>query len=250
MTRTQKYDPDTIAALEDQLDVQLRSLDDLEAEFAAGDMDAADYETLKDDYTVRVADTMRQLNQQQDLVAGRPKRRINPMAIAGVVVFAALAGWLLARSAGERGVGDILTGDISSTRQRVFDCQELAAGGEIVEALRCFDDVLLEDPDNPEALAYRGWYVVLTAPSAEAAGEEAQAVQLLQTGLNYLDRSIEIDPTFPDPRAFRAVVYERLGDGAAACAEVATLIALDPPPFFVQQTQGIVERNGCDTRSG
>ncbi len=240
-----KYDPDTIAALEDQLEVQLRSLDDLEAEFAAGDMEPDDYQTLKDDYTVRVADTMRQLEHQQELGGPRSSRRINPLALAGLVVFAALSGWLLARSTGERGVNDILTGDISSTRQRVFDCQEVAAGGEIVEALRCFDEVLLEDPDNPEALSYRGWYVVLTAPSAEAAGEIEQSAQLLETGLTYLDRAVDIDPTFPDARAFRAVVYDRMGDGEAACIEVATLISLNPPPFFVQQSQGIVDRNGC-----
>ncbi|MGH1491388.1 MAG: hypothetical protein ACRBK7_18655 [Acidimicrobiales bacterium] len=240
-----KHDPDAIAALQDQLDVQLRSLDDLQAEFEAGDMDAGDYETLKDDYTVRVADTMRALNQQNDLAGGRTKRRINPVAIVGLVVFAALSGWLLARSTGERGINDILTGDISSTRQRVFDCQETAAGGEIVEALRCFDDVLLEDPDNPEALSYRGWYVVITAPAADAAGDAGQAAQLLETGLTYLDRAVDIDPTFPDARAFRASVYDRQGNGALACAEVATLISLDPPPFFIQQTQGIVDRNNC-----
>ena len=239
--KRQRYDPDAIVALEDELDVQLRSLDDLEAEYAAGDMDTADYETLRDDYTVRVADTMRRLDNQKVLVSDR-SRRINPLAIAAVVLFAAGAGWLLARSTGERGVNDILTGEISSTRQRVFDCQELAANGEIVPGLQCFDEVLLEDPDNAEALTYRGWYVILTVSSVE---EEAEAADLLGSGLTYLDRAIEVDPEFPDARAFRAVVFDRLGDSDAACNEVQTLYALDPPPFFIQQTEGIVERNSC-----
>ncbi len=245
-TRPARYDPDTLVALEDELQSQLRSLDDLEAEYAAGDLDEADYRTLKDDYTVRVADTMRRLGQQQDLV-DRPRRRLNPVVLVALVLFAAGAGWLLARSTGERGVNDILTGEIASTRQRVFDCQEQAAAGDILEALRCLDDALLEDPDNPEALTYRGWYVILTTSSAEAAGQEAEARELLETGLTYLDRAVEVDPSFPDARAFRAVAYDRAGDGDAACAEVAALLALDPPPFFVAQTEGIIERNNCSS---
>ena len=244
-TRPARYDPDALAALEDELQVQLRSLDDLEAEYAAGDMDEADYLSLKDDYTVRVADTMRRLGRQTDLVDRPQRRRLNPLVLVALVLFAAGAGWLLARSTGERGVNDILTGEIASTRQRVFGCQERAAEGEIVEALRCLDEALLEDPDNPEALTYRGWYVILTTSSVEAAGQQAEAEALLETGLTYLDRAVEVDPSFPDARAFRAVVYDRTGDGEAACAEVAALLALDPPPFFVQQTRGIVDRNDC-----
>ncbi len=243
--RAARYNPDTIAALEDELDVQLRSLDDLEAEHRAGDLDDADYETLRNDYTVRVADTMRRLDHQQGLVETGRRRRLNPLVIVALVAFAAGAGWLLARSTGERGVNDILTGGIASTRQRVFDCQELAADNQIVDALRCLDGALLEDPDNPEALTYRGWYLILTISSAEAAGEEEQAAELLETGLTYLDRAVAIDPTFPDARAFRSVVYDRLGDSAAACTEVNDLVALNPPPFFVQQTQAIYDRNGC-----
>ena len=241
-SRQQGYDPDALAALEDELDVQLRSLDDLEAEYAAGDLDTGDYETLRDDYTVRVADTMRRLDSQKVLAGDRRDRKLNPLAIAAVVLFAAGAGWLLARSTGERGVNDILTGEISSTRQRVFDCQELAADGEIISGLQCFDEVLLEDPDNPEALTYRGWYVILTVSSVD---DESQAADLLGSGLTYLDRAVEVDPEFPDARAFRAVVFDRLGDSEAACGEVQTLLALDPPPFFIQQTEGIVQRNGC-----
>ena len=97
-SRRQGYDPDALAALEDELDVQLRSLDDLEAEYAAGDLDTGDYETLRDDYTVRVADTMRRLDSQKVLAGDRRDRKINPLAIAAVVLFAAGAGWLLARS--------------------------------------------------------------------------------------------------------------------------------------------------------
>jgi len=236
--------------LEEELADQLRALDDLDAEYRAGDLDEADYRSLRDDYTVRVADTMRRLEDlapAEGATGSRPgrRRRIGPIALVAVTVFAVGAGWLLARSAGERGVGDTLTGDIASNRQRVFECQEMGADGRIVDSLRCFDEVLVGDPDNVEALTYRGWYVVLTTSSAEAAGDGASAAELLDVGRSYLDRAVEVNPRFPDARAFRAVVYDRTGDAEAACAEVAALLELDPPPFFVTQTQGIVDRNGC-----
>ncbi len=231
-----------------ELAEQLRALDDLEAEFQAGDLDEADYRTLRNDYTVRVADTMRRLDGSTPTDAepsATRRRRVGPLVLVVAMVFAAGAGWLLARAAGERGVNDGLTGEIASNRQRVFDCQELGVDGRIVESLQCFDEVLLDDPDNVEALTYRGWYVVLTTSSAEAVGASDEAAELLEVGRTYLDRAVEVDPGFPDARAFRTVVFDRLGQSEEACAEVAALLELDPPPFFVTQTQGIAERNGC-----
>lgn len=235
-----------------ELSEQLRALDDLEAELAAGDLDRADYETLRQDYTLRVADAVRRLDGAEtppgaagpDSPPAR-RRRIGPVTIAVAVLFAVGAGWLLARSTGERGVNDALTGQIESPRQRVFECQDLGVDGLLVESLQCFDEVLAADPDNIEALSYRGWYVVLATPSAEAAGQAEEAAELLEVGQTYLDRAVELDPTFPDARAFRAVVYDRQGRSSEACAEVAALIELDPPPFFVDQTRAVAERNGC-----
>ena len=238
--------PEGASADEQELAEQLQALDDLEAEYQAGDLDEADYRTLRDDYTVRVADVMRRLDgSRPNPVPDGPRRRLGPLAVVVAVVFAAGAGWLLARAAGERGVNDTLTGEIASNRQRVFECQDLGVQGQIIESLQCFDEVLIDDPDNVEALTYRGWYVVLTTSSAQASGQDEEAAELLAVGQTYLDRAVEVDPTFPDARAFRSVIYDRLGDGEAACTEVAALLELDPPPFFVDQTRAIVERNDC-----
>jgi len=67
----------------------------------------------------------------------------------------------------------------------------------------------------------------------------------MASGLDYLDRSIEADPTFPDPLAFRASVYDRLGESDLVCADIETLSTLDPPEFFLDQTTAIAERNDC-----
>ena len=231
-----------------QLAEQLRALEDLEAEFAAGDLDEADYRTLRDDYTVRVADAMRKLEGTAP-VTPRPfrsrARRLGPAVLVAVAVFAVGAGWLLARSAGERGVNDGLTGEIASNRQRVFQWQELGVDGRIVASLPGVDEVLTDAPDTVAALTSRGWDVILTTSSAQATGQDQEAEELLEVGRTYLDRAVEVDPSFPDARAFRAAVFDRLGQAEAACAEVADLLALDPPPFFVEQTRAIVDRNDC-----
>ena len=92
-----------------------RSLEDLEREHAAGDVDEHDYAALKDDYTARGrAGAPRPRGRR------RPRRRAAP-ARAGAArrgrrarrgLFAVLAGVLVAQSAGRRDPGDTATGGI------------------------------------------------------------------------------------------------------------------------------------------
>jgi hypothetical protein len=52
----------TPGAIEDERDFCLRSLRDLDAEWEAGDIDAADYRALKDAYTARAAAALHALD--------------------------------------------------------------------------------------------------------------------------------------------------------------------------------------------
>jgi tetratricopeptide (TPR) repeat protein len=248
--RRRPLDPDRLASLEEERDFLLRSLDDLESERAAGDLDAADYEQLKDDYTVRAADSIRAIGQfRSSIEAGRsersPRRRV--AAVAALLVFAVGAGLLLARSAGERGVDDQLSGSIEeSVRERVLRCQQMGTDpSQLIDSLGCFDDVLDQDPQNVEALAYRGWYVVLASGTAQQAGQTDAAAELLLSGQTFLNRAVEVDPTYPDARAFRAIVFERLGEIEQACAELTGLLAENPPPMIEQLVTPLSERLVC-----
>ncbi|MEM8925258.1 MAG: hypothetical protein AAGD35_17275 [Actinomycetota bacterium] len=270
-----------LGVLEQQRDQWLRSLDQLDAERAAGDLSDDDHRLLTDRYSAELAAVLRRIEQAgagDETATAKPKaptvkggatRSASPtpgsgarrtsgrsrwtrFAVLGAVaVFAVGAGVLLAQTAGERGVNDQITGEIDvSSRSRVARCQELGSiGTDLLGALECFDEVLLSDPDNAEALSYRGWYLLLAAGSLQQAAttetDDANADELIEAGLTYLDRAIEVDPLLPDPLAFRATVHDRLGLAEEACADVATLLALDPPPFFVNQTAGIAQRNGC-----
>lgn len=270
-----------ITALEEERDHLLRSLDQLDQEHDDGDIDDDDYRELADGYTARAAAVMRRIEDlrhptteptssdssldspptpggettvAKSAVAksGVAANRVGKIIIGGaLVLFAIGAGLALAQASGERGVRDQITGGIEdSTRTKVLTCQELGAGGsDLLGALECFDEVLAQDPDNAEALAYRGWYLVLAAGSVEAAAgdaEEAANVEELRTaGLTYIDRAIEADPTYPDPLAFKAIIFDRMGESEKVCAEIGTLLALDPPQFFIDQTAALASRNGC-----
>ncbi len=228
-----------MTALEDQRDFLLRSLDDLEREHDAGDVDDVDYETLKDDYTARAARTLRAIEAREAKAAsaasasGRPRRppwRRLLVTGAGVAAFALLAGVLVAQAAGRRGAGEALTGDIrETTRVKLDDALGLASDGHYDEAIAVYDDVLADQPDNVEAMTFKGWFQIQS-------GDGQGVVTLID--------AVEIDPDYPATHAFLAVAFEKLGRPDTAREEIARLDALDPPPQYVALTGPLRTRLG------
>jgi hypothetical protein len=157
---TRPLDPDTLAALEEQRDFLLRSLEDLEREHDAGDVDDHDYASLKDDYTARAARSIRAIEAHHARVAAVRPRRSWPrtMAVlAGVVAFAVVAGVLVARFSGRREAGDALTGDIRESTRTQLDNARIALQQERYDdAIEIYDAVLADQPDSIEAMAYKG----------------------------------------------------------------------------------------------
>jgi tetratricopeptide (TPR) repeat protein len=228
-----------VTALEDQRDFLLRSLDDLEREHDAGDVDDVDYETLKDDYTARAARTIRSIEAREAKAAaaasgrsGRSRRssRRLVLAVAGVAAFALLAGVLVAQAAGRRGAGEALTGDIrETTRAKLENALSLAADGHYDEAIKVYDDVLEDQPDNVEAMTFKGWFQLQS-------GDGQGVVTLID--------AVEIDPDYPATHAFLAVAFEKLGRNDTAREEIARLDALDPPPQYIALTGPLRSRLG------
>ena len=208
------------AELEAQRDFLLRSLEDLEAERAAGDVDEHDYVTLKDDYTARAAAVLRALDAGRAAApaASRRRGRRSLLVVGGVALFAVVAGVLVAQSAGRRDPGDTATGDVrQSITEKLNEAGRLGGESDYEGAIALYDDVLEDDPDSAEALAYKGWMTTLD-------GDEAD-------GLTQLLDAATAHPEYPDVHAFLAIVFFRTGLVEQASRELDRLDELDPPAF-------------------
>jgi tetratricopeptide (TPR) repeat protein len=255
--RRRELDPDTLAALEEQRAFLLRSLEDLDREHDAGDVDDDDYEALKDDYTARAAAVIRAID---DRHAGRAAVRAPRswgrilVGVAAVALLGLVAGILVARSSGSRAPGDVATGGIEeSSRDLIRRAQQLTGeaqaaleqgdGQAAVEAyqgaIEAYDEALELQPTDVEAMTYRGW--LLHNLALQAAGT-AVAADLDASALEWLDRAVGTDPGYADARIFRALLYEGRGETTAALADVR---AVDPgavPAFMRSMVDGLRTR--------
>ncbi|MEM8706138.1 MAG: tetratricopeptide repeat protein [Actinomycetota bacterium] len=220
-------------ALIEERDFLLASLDDLESEFAAGDLDTADYESLKADYTTRAARVLRAIE------AGEaPKPIPTPesggrgwMWLAGIAVVATLAGILVAQFSGSRTLNDTITGDIRvTTRELLLEAQQLLGEGDLDGAIDVYDEVLDLSPSNTEALAYKAWFLRLQ-------GEVDEARPLIED-------AVAIDPEYADARVFATAIALDVGDVDAAIGHLEAFDELDAPPFIEQLVvqQGLRDR--------
>jgi hypothetical protein len=228
-----RSDPDRLAELEDERSFLLRSLDDLDREHDAGDIEDTDYETLHDGYTARAATVLRAIESQQATLP--PKRPRNWARIglwSGVLLLVAvLAGVLVAWASGDRLPGDTSSGNIAeSVTSKLAEARALQ-GSDLKGAIQRYDEVLRVEPDNAEALAYRGWLVALV-------GSQANAADLIQSGEQSLQRAMQVAPGYADPFCFEAIVRFRIAnDAAGASPAVNQCLALNPP----QQVLGLVQ---------
>jgi tetratricopeptide (TPR) repeat protein len=224
----------------------LRSITDLDAEHAAGDISDADYRTLRDDYTARAAAALRARDPTAPSAFGASggrgatsftesnlgRRRFG--VIVGLVMVAVAAGWLVQRSSGERVAGSASTGAIvEGSTDRITRAQQLVAGGKLLEAVKTYDALLRDDPTNPVALAQRGWLISRVDPS------------LVDKGLDSIDRAIAVDPGYAEAHFFRGMILlQAKGDRDGATKEFQLALEANPPPDLVPTLRELLERSG------
>ena len=220
-------------ALLEERDFLLGSLDDLEAEYAAGDLDDADYESLKADYTTRAARVLRAIEagEYPAPIESPTAKRTGWMWLAGIAVVATLAGILVAQFSGSRTLNDTITGDIRvTTRELLLEAQQLLGEGDLEAAIDVYDDVLELSPSNTEALAYKAWFLRLQ-------GNVDAARPLVED-------AVAIDPDYADARVFATAIALDVGDVDAAKGHLDAFDQLDAPPFIEQLVvqQGLRDR--------
>jgi cytochrome c-type biogenesis protein CcmH/NrfG len=199
-------------------DFLFRSLDDLEAEHAAGNIDDETYARLHADYTARAAIAVR--HPDEDDVPGAPRTsgRHRFFVVGGLVVFAVVVATVLALTVGARLPGNTATGrsvaanqPTAKERERALEAvakrrphdvnAQLALARfrlgrrDFAGALTAFRAAATIEPNNAEPYAYSGWIVRLQ-------GYPDQAMQLL-------DKAVSVDPGYPDAHFFRGFVLLR-----------------------------------------
>jgi len=230
-TRPSRLDPDELAALEEQRDFLLRSLDDLELEKQAGDIDDIDYRALKDDYTARAAEVLRALDEQRHAFAQarRPRHRGRLIAAGtAVLVVAMAAGLLVAQSSGQRKPGDTISGGVTTSPGQpattgIQQCITTFQGQQPVEGIKCFDKLIKVNPVDGSAYTYRGWLLWNV-------GNQGGQSELVASAKGDLAKAVQVEPKLVDPHIFLAIIANREGDNAAAQAELNRVDALGGPP--------------------
>lgn len=238
---TQVMNPDRLAELEEERRFLLQSLRDLDREHEFGDVDDHDYRELRDDYTVRAATVLRAIESGRSALPARPPRRWARTALIAFVVLAAGAGVgaLVASSSGQRLPGQNVSGvNPGDEEPTLLVAARAAMSSDPQLAADLYERVLEEDPDHPEALAYRGWLNVLVSRSSDDAALKKLAVD---GATRLLRRSVAADPSYADPHCFLAVVAARFQakpDEAVAKREGQKCLDLDPP----DEMRGLVEQ--------
>jgi cytochrome c-type biogenesis protein CcmH/NrfG len=259
-----REDPSTHSALEAERDFLLRSLDDLEAEHVAGDIDDESYQRLHDDYTARGAAAIRALRGGVDARPAREptnlRRRV--LIIAGVAGFAVVAGIALAAALGARLPGQTSSGNsqanapatVSITQQRrqleaavarnpsditsrLLLAQILEQGNNLVGALQQYNAISQIQPSNAVAVANVGRILYLTATAAPA----SEAAELDIRARSELDQAIELDPQYPDAHFFRAVVLaNEYQDYSGAQDDLQHYLVLAPNGQYAPEAQAML----------
>ena len=233
--------PDQLAELEEERRFLLRSITDLDREHLYGDVDDNDYQTLRDGYTARAASVLRAIDDGHVEIS-KPRQRRPKVLIAwvvGTILVACVAGWLVARSSGQRLPGQAITGGLpgDEVAQKLAEARQLL-GVDPQQAIIRYQQVRELDPNNAEALTYMGWLVAQSGGSTAAAGAE------------FLRGAIKIDPTYADPHCFLAITsadFLQPPDLDTARSEAQACLDNNPPAQMVQLVRSFASRLDAST---
>jgi len=258
--------------LTEEQEFLLRSLDDLEEEHSNGDLSDNEYETLRNDYTHRLATVTRSLaGSKPPSPLQNSKRYLWWVGVIAVVGIA--AGYAVAQSSGLRAPGEPLSGEIDrSPRNRLASAQSLFFAGDLegargvieevlrdapemtealvlsaqihermanpLAAIRQLDQVLESEPKNIDALTLRGWILVrIDEPDVQV------------EGIRSLDEAVSLRPAGFDPYVFRGFVARELQNDFVLAIEMYEMaLDRDPPDAMRVELTRIIEEMSAALR--
>jgi tetratricopeptide (TPR) repeat protein len=246
-------DPDRLADLEDEREFLLRSLDDLDDEYDAGNLDDDEYERLRDDYTARAAVVIRAIRTGLVVRPEAPPRssRRNVLAIVATVITIVGAAVLLGRSLGERTNGGTASGN---DQIQVEETTTVPVAEELAAWQAQHDEYqrrVTESPDDAQAHLEYARFLMSPVPGSE--GDLSPLVQ----AVGEFGRVVELDPTNVEAHAYGGWALNLSSAGipddaqrqqvvAAALQLIDEAIRLDPDYPDAQFFRGftMIQRDG------
>ena len=242
--------------LQDEREFLLRSIEDLDAERAVGDIAEGDYRALRDSYTARAASVIRALTASGGSNDVRRTVEDGPEAVPGSVddgpsprpaggrkgrrwlvwsamaMFAAAALVVVIAAAGVRLPGQTATGDVSlsaaqQVQRTVAQAESLETQGKAAQALELYRQVLTRDPTQEQALAESGWL------EFEAGVQDAQGAALSK-GQQDEQAAERADPGAFAPHLYLGSMLLVESQPAAAATEFGRFLSSSPPVDVVQ----------------
>lgn len=260
-----------IGALTQERDFLLRSIADLDAQHDKGEVTDSDYVELSDHYTARAAQVIR-LIESGGVAPGSDARRgaqrgvttlrshmPTIITVVVVLVVGGVAGLMVARSSGSTAPPETAmtagtatsgastdqdTGPVAellreASEQTALIQTSLAAGDSEAAvdaykaAITAYDEVLRIEPDNAEALTYRGWLMHNLATQSP----EDMAADLDAEALDWLNRAVTADPGYPDARIFRAILLDAAGRPDEALSDLEAVDTASLPDTMRQMVE-------------
>jgi tetratricopeptide (TPR) repeat protein len=241
--------PDERWFLTDQREFLLRSLDDAAREHEAGDLSDEDHAVLVARDSARLseveaelaalgtepepappaAETLEGEGAGDVAVARAPMpmwRKVGIVACCLLIV--AGAGLLVSHFLQSAQPGQPLSGSINQSQQQLIEqqLQEATAAnnrGDVGTALNLYDQVLSEDPSDPNALAYGGyleWNI----------GSKSHVANLVKIGRAEIEKAVKVAPTNFEGHLFYGLVLSNQDHNyAGAVVQFNEYLADDPP---------------------
>lgn len=219
----------------EELSYLRRSIEDLERERDAGDLDEGDYLRLRASYERRLealGDTGEfeerdgtpghgSARRPGRVLSGRRGRLVTGWTAFGCFLAAAVLLVLDAFGAGPFAPAVQLS-VAARVQIMLAEASVLGSKGDVTEALATYDRVLALRPTEPEALADGGWL-------ARLAGLGRHEPQLVRNGDAEIEAAVVSDPHFALARAYDGVLLLRDRDEPRAAAAEFDAMAADHP---------------------
>lgn len=213
MSQTVQEPSNELLELKNKRDFYLKSLKDLEQEKNDGEVEQGTYLQLKDSYTTKAAELIREI---EDLENSNSNSKVEGYSLGGryrlpkwapkliiwtlIIMFGIGSAIAVSDFAGPQLPGQTISGAPTlNLTNRLAQAKSTIAQGNYIAASNQYQQILAKHPNQPQALTYEGWIITLI-------GVQDKKPILVANGQKLIAKAIKIDPTYPSAHFFMGVI--------------------------------------------